>query len=163
MKKEMFLGMDCIGFGFPQGAFSENELGLWEYTGKKADLCKMNADGTMVIQTEEEWAINALVTGRGLIYKGYVYFLEEKLEGNAFYVQFEKAIKEFVNQLTKAEAFLYEGLFDTYHFYMVKNMITLYSKEIFTHEQITAKLELYLPKAKAVALLNYVKPSRVAV
>lgn len=163
MKKEILLGLACVSISIPQGKLSHKELKLVEYTGKRADICRMMPDGSFSLLTERESAVEALEEGKGVVYQGYVYFLEKKLEESEFYFRFKKAMNQFISSLSKTEAFLYEALFDAYHFYMVKSMITLFRKGIFSHEQMMAKLESYLPTAKALTLLNHVTSNRVAV
>jgi hypothetical protein len=163
MKQEILLGVACVSTAIPQGAFSYESLQLVEYTGKRADFGRINPDGSFVFLTEREWATESLQQGKGIVYQGYVYFLEKKLEESEYYFHFKKALNQFLHGLSKTETFLYEALYDGYHFYMVKSMITLYSKGFFTHEEMMLKLESYLRKTKAHTLLNHVSPNRVAV
>lgn len=163
MEQVVFLGEACLSVQIPQGEFTCEELQIAEYTGKRADIGRMKADGSLILLTEREWAVEALQLGKGVLFQGFIYFSEKKLEESEYYFRFKKKMNAFVNGLSKVETFLYDGLYEKHYFHMVKNMIGLYSKGIFSYEQAMVKLENYLPKAKAIRLLNHVSSNRVAV
>ena len=163
MENGIFLGRNCVIHEVPNGQLSYEALEIEQYTGKTADFARITNDGSMMIITEREKMVEALNEGKGVYHQGYVYFLYNTIEENERYSLFKKEMDAFKSNLSHAESYLFEALYEKQYFHMVKNMMVLFTKDVFTYDQILGKLEPYLPKGKAIALLRHIAPNRVAV
>ena len=162
MKKVIFLEQDCVGVKVLSQKISER-LGIFQYSGQKKEYGRKQKNGKYKILTEDQIAHEHLEAGKGVQYKGYIYFLgsiAEKSEHYASLKQSYKRIESKVNRKVEEEFLpylngaLYEGLKDVMQFSMVKSMIDLYEANVFSYEWLEQKLTTYL-KPESVAIVLY--------
>lgn len=163
MKEGLFLGVSCIVTTIAKGSFSLEGLQIEEYTGIRADIGKMNKDGSWTILTEKEWAKEKLENGQGVMHEGNIYFSKEQAGKSQYYFQFKKAYSVYFETLSKPEQFLMDSLYDIKYFFIAKSTLNLVEQEFFTKKQALQKLTNYSPTDKAIFLLNDLLPNRVAV
>lgn len=163
MKKELFIGEECIAVKIVNGSVSLQDLNIIEISGDNATFARPLGNGDFRMITENEMALEALKKGKGVYVKGTVYFLKQMIEGNHEFARFQKALMKYEKGLSPLERFLYESVWEIPHFPMVKSMISLYYNGVFTREMIIKKLENYLPANKAMIVLNSVDKKKEAV
>lgn len=162
MEASNFLDHSCIRLSIPKGLPLEG-MSVLEYTGKCADIGRIQADGTFKIITEKEWATEALKDGRGIWYQGTVYFLEDQYAESVYYLHCKKMLSEFMGRLTEKDLTCYEGLYDIQHFHFVKQMISLLEQGIYSEKQFMDKVLKYMPKKQLDHLISRISLKGVAV
>lgn len=162
MQKVIFLEQDCVGVKMLNQRVSER-LGIFQYSGQKKEYGRKQKNGKYKILTEDQIAYEHLKSGKGVQYKGYIYFLGTLVETSEHYAELKQSYKRIESKLNKMveteflpylNGALYEGLKDVLQFPMVKSMINLYETNVFSYEWLEEKLRTYL-KPESVAIVLY--------
>lgn len=169
MKKVTFLEKDCVGVKVLKQRVSER-LGIFQYSGENKEYGRKQENGRFKILTEDQIAHEQLKAGRGVQYKGYIYFLENLVGSSEHYKSLNRSYSRIESNLNKKveseylpylNGALYEGLHDVMHFAMVKSMIDLYLSDVFSINWLEEKLNNYLKPESVTVVLFELNESNV--
>ncbi|PLS19679.1 hypothetical protein CVD28_04495 [Bacillus sp. M6-12] len=162
MKKVQFLEKACVGVETIITK-SMRKLDIFTYTATNHEFGRKQSNGRFNIVTEDEIAKEYLESGKGVFYKGHIYFQEDKMTNSTHFQEFNKKYKRITNELnrkvdgeyqTYLNGALYGAIKDIQHFPMLKSMITLYQTGMFSLEIIELKLQTYLKPEGVQLVLN---------
>lgn len=161
MKRVLFFNMLCVGIQIESKRTIE-KIEVFEYTDSNHEYGRRKENKRIEIIKEDDLAQEYLLNGKGVYFKGYVYFKEENLEQSKQYkklikklksIQDERADKEKSEYQLYLNGALYNSLTNKENYAMVKSMIDLYHVGIFSSERLTTKLSCYLtPEGIGVVL-----------
>lgn len=171
MDKVMFLGMDCVGVKVLSQRVSEKH-GIFEYLGKgyKKEYARKQKNGKFKTITEDQIAHEQLKAGRGVQYKGHIYFLTTLVQGSEQYRALKQSNNRIESKLSKQieteyltylNGALYDGLNDVTKFSMVKSMVDLYVSNVFSISWLEGKLGEYLKPESVDVVLSEIHESNL--
>lgn len=167
MKKVEFLEKACMGAKVLSKKVLE-KLDVFTYTATNHEFGRRQANGKFKIVTEDEIAMEYLESGKGVCYKGYIYFQEDKMTNSEHFKKFKNKLQRMNNELNKKvneeyqtylNGALYGSIKEIAHFPMVKSMISLYESGVFTFELLEGKLKMYLKPEGVPIVLNEIQQS----
>jgi hypothetical protein len=162
MKKVEFLETECVGLKVIMEKVERN-LDIFMYTASNQQFGRKQANGKFKLVTEEEIAKEFLESGKGVNYKGYIYFQADKMESSEHFKKLNKKQERFTNELNHRindeymkylNGSVYGAIKDITHFPMVQSMIHLYQTGVFSLSLIEMKLQTYLKPEGVQNVLN---------
>lgn len=164
MKKAEFLQHECVVVKALSKTLTEKSY-LFEFTASNLQFGRQLPNGKFKLMNEEELAMDYLENGKGVVYKGFVYFKENKTAENKHFENFQRHYNRLVqasNRKKEGEhdsymnGVMYESLTEASHFGMVKSIISLYQTGLFSAEILESKLNKYVHADYLQAVLQEV-------
>ncbi|WCF11728.1 hypothetical protein NDS46_30760 (plasmid) [Paenibacillus thiaminolyticus] len=165
MKEERFLDLDCVAFQVTTRIASMPSIKFMEYSGHNVDLGRRTNGGKFEIRKENDIASSYLLEGKGVYFKGVVYFLKEGLEDSRFYRQFQSIYNKSRTKIEgkcslPSEQFLMEHV-DVHHIPIIKSIISLYNYGFFSFNQFSKKLRNYLKEEDMATVVSLIENEKV--
>lgn len=162
MKRVLFFNMMCIGIQIESKRILD-KTGIFDYTDSNHEYGRRKENMRIEIIKEDDLAVEYLLNGKGIHFKGFVYFKEENHEQSQQYKKLIKKIKRIQDERIEKEkseyqlylnGLLYNALRNKGNYAMVKSMIDLYHANIFSRDLLTKKLNSYLTPEGIESVLN---------
>lgn len=161
MRQVAFLNQECIGKKIVSYRLIDT-LDIFTYTASNLQFGRRQVNGKFQLITEDEIAKEYLEKGKGVCYKGYIYFQADQIENSTDFQKLNhrnKRLQQELNRKIEGEyqdylnGTLYQVIKDMSHFPVVKSIITLYQAGVFSFECLELKLKTYVkPEGVQVVL-----------
>lgn len=162
MNKVNFLGQECIYLKVITSKMVDS-LNMFTYNTSNEQFGMKQANGKFKIVTADMLAKEHLEKGKGVCYKGFIYFQEDKLANNEHFQKLSNKYKHIMKGLdrrvsaeyqTYLNGAVYVSIKEIQNFPMVQSVISLYQTGVFSIEKLENKLQIYL-KPEGVQIVLY--------
>lgn len=120
----------------------QNEFNFYEHK-EATDIIIFDKDNNHKFKTQVEVSVNILNEGKGIIFKGYVLFLNNS--NNAKKNEFEKRYKEVKKEYEGfLNGMLCKYIYDYRNVPVIKFAIKMYQNKIFSEDKLLERLNLYV-------------------
>ncbi|MDF2879514.1 MAG: hypothetical protein K0R54_71 [Clostridiaceae bacterium] len=148
MEKVKFLGLNCVCLEVISRDICNTDNDIIEFHGLNVDYVRIGRSEKRILK-EIDIARKHLEQGKGVEYKNFVYFLEEQIYANKYYIKFKDACDKKISKCKNyMDGLFYDCLKDVCMFEILRGVINLYHTGFFSEKAFKEKLNSYLKPEK---------------